>query len=154
MMSRAERRHAAKVAKHKPQRNDKRKCGTLVDKAIWNAGRDSFKRAFQSLKISADQQCIASEDAQKIVLDVGFLLYIVLRAMELDQIEPDEETKIGLDSMKQVLCDVQDFKAITQGQRAVLIDGMDYLDAISDVLSDEAAAVAWSHVSRVTGIKK
>lgn len=152
--SRAERRSAAKVAKHKPQRNDKRKCGTLVDKAIWNAGRDSFRKAFQTLKLSADQQCLASDDAIKIVLDVGFLLYVVLRGMELDQLEPDQETAQGLDDMKTVLCDVQDVGEITPEQRKVLIDGMDYLVALSDVLTDEASAVAWSHVSRVTGIKK
>lgn len=126
-----------------------------VGEAIIRAGEAVFSKAFLNLKQEADTQCIASDDLPQMVMNVGFLLYVIQRALELDQLEiEEEEARQGVEEMKQVLCDVQESNTITSAQRKTLMDGMDYLVALSEVVSIEARAVAWAHVSRVTGIKR
>jgi hypothetical protein len=153
-MNRAIRRAAAKHAKHKPTRRHKPLINP-VGEAIIRGGEAIFDKSFNQLKREADIQCIASDNLPLLVLNVGFLLYVILRGLELDQLEIDEEdTKVELEAMKDALMQVQETDAMTPANRKTLMDGMDTLVALSEVLSKEARAVAWAHVSRVTGIKR
>lgn len=141
-MNRAEARAAAKQARRpaKPQRS---RLNPVI-RAVIEA---DFKKRFSELKQAAEVQCLASDDATQIAADAGYLLFITLRALQLDQLElEDAEVVDGLALMGNALADVSAAGTITQQQREELVSGMDYLDALVQPLSKEAIAIAWHQV--------
>lgn len=143
-MNRAERRAQGKrktrVGAYKPRPL------LPIERAVIEA---DYKKRFSALKQAADIQCSASDDTTQIAGDAGYLLFIILRALQLDQLElEDAEVIDALALMGNALADVSEAGTITKEQRAELVAGMDYLDALLQPLSKEAIAVAWHQVDQ------
>lgn len=143
-LNRKQRRDAIKLAKRKPRKhNDK----TAINPVLCASFEAEFKKNFAILKIQAEQQCIAGNDPLKIAHNAGFLLFVTLRALTLDEMEIEEVEVIeALAIMGDVLGDIQSGQEIDRHQRAGLMTGMDYLDALVQTTSKEANAIAWRQV--------
>jgi len=141
-MNRAESRAAAKQAR-RPVKPKRSRLNPVIHAVI----EADFKKRFNALKQAAEVQCLASDDTTQIAADAGYLLFITLRALQLDQLEiEDAEVIDGLALMGNALADVSATGAITKEQRAELVTGMDYLDALIQPLSKEVIAIAWYQV--------
>lgn len=141
-MNRAERRAQGK-RKHRLHAAPERPLLPII-RAVIEA---DFKKRFATLKQAAEVQCLASDDTTQIAADAGYLLFITLRALQLDQFEiEDAEVIDGLALMGNALADVSAAGTISQAQRAELVTGMNYLDALMQPLSKESIAVAWHQV--------
>lgn len=106
-----------------------------------------FKARFAALKQAAEVQCLASDDTAQIAADAGYLLFITLRALEIEQFELEDTDVIdGLALMGNALADINEAGTITDEQRAEMVAGMDYLDALVQVLSKKALSYAWRQV--------
>lgn len=141
-MNRAEVRAAARQAR-KPMKRQGGKLNPVI-RAVIEA---DFKKRFSALKKSAEVQCLASDNTIQIAADAGYLLFITLRALQLDEFEiEDEEVINGLALMGNALADVSASGMISQEQRTELVTGMDYLDALVQPLSKESIAIAWYQI--------
>jgi hypothetical protein len=144
-MNRAMLREAKKAERRKPARQDKTSINPVL-RAVFEA---DLKKRFTTLKREAEQQCIASNDVNRVVYNAGFLLFITLRALEIDRFEiEDLEVVQSLAIMGAALGDMRLTEAIEPEARQSLITGMDYLDALVQVLSKEALALAWHQVDQ------
>lgn len=138
-----EQRRAAKRSGRRPARA-KRSTLNPVIRAVIEA---DFKAKFAALKQAAEVQCLASDDHVQIAADAGYLLFITLRALQLDQYEIEDADVIdALAVMGAALAEINEAGAITSIERCDLVTGMNYLDALVQVLSKEAIAVAWHQV--------
>lgn len=143
-MNRAETRAAARRAR-RPVKYARTKLNPVIRAVI----ESDFRLRFSALKQAAEVQCLASDDTTQIAADAGYLLFITLRALQLDQLElEDPEVINALALMGNALADVSEAGLISQQQRAELVGGMDYLDALLQPLSKEAIAVAWHQVDQ------
>lgn len=141
-MNRAESRAAARSAR-RPVKHARTKLNPVI-RAVIEA---DFRLRFSALKQDAEVQCLASDDTTQIAADAGYLLFITLRALQLDQFEfEDAEVIDALALMGNALADVSAAGVISQEQRAELVNGMNYLDALVQPLSKESIAVAWYQV--------
>lgn len=141
-MNRAETRAAARRAR-RPVKYARTKLNPVI-RAVIEA---DFKKRFRALKQAAEVQCLASDDTTQIAADAGYLLFITLRALQLDQFDlEDSEVIDGLALMGNALADVSAAGVISQEQRSELVTGMNYLDALVQPLSKESIAVAWYQV--------
>lgn len=144
-LSRADRRRMERSKNHKPRRNDKASFNPVIRAVIERDTREKFA----ILKGQAESYCIASNDVTQIVHSAGFLLFVTLRALNLDQLEiEDRDVCDALALMGLVLGDIRETETLTQEQRRALMDGMDILDALIQPLSKEALAVAWWDVEK------
>lgn len=126
-------------AKHKTARQDK----TALNPVLIASLEADFREKLTNLKLEADKHCIAGEDIKAIVYNCGFLLYVVIRAMNIEQFDIEEQDALeALREMGETLADIQTAQALSIDQRKVLMDGMDYLVAIMPHLSKEALAIA------------
>lgn len=138
-----EQRRAAKHRARRPARRERSKLNPVI-RAVIEA---DFKAKFTALKLAAEVQCLASDDAVQIAADAGYLLFITLRALELDQFElQDADVIEALALMGTALGDISEASAITGDQRNDLVTGMNYLDALVQALSKEAISIAWYQV--------
>ena len=107
----------------------------------------TYSQKFSDLKLQAQQHCLASDDTQMIAGKCGFLLFVTLRALEIDgyTIENDDVVQT-LALMGSVLGDLNELGTVTIEQRDELVLGMDYLDALVQALSKKSVAVAWYQI--------
>lgn len=141
-------REQRRAARRSARRAAKQERSTLnpVIRAVIEA---DYRAKFSKLKQAAEVQCLASDDTAQIAADAGYLLFITLRALELDQFElQDAEVIEGLALMGNAIADINEAGAIDAQQRAELVDGMDYLDALVQVLSKESIAIGWYQVEQ------
>lgn len=137
-----EQRRAAKRSGRQPDRRERQ-----VSQLMHSILDVDFKARFGALKTAAEVQCLASNDTAQIAADAGYLLFITLRALELDQFQiQDADVIEGLALMGNALADINEAGVITSDQRAELIAGMDYLDALVQVLPKKALSFAWRQV--------
>lgn len=128
-------------------RRKRRQPKPTLSPLIMAITRENYAQKFTLLKQQAEQHCLASEDTEMIAGTSGFLLFVTLRALHLDQYEiEDLDVLEALARMGNVLRDVYELGGITDQQRQRLVHGMDYLDALVQVLSKESVAVAWCQV--------
>lgn len=141
MMNREQRR-AAKRSARLPARRERQ-----VSQLMHSVLDVDFKARFAALKTAAEVQCLASDDTAQIAADAGYLLFITLRALEIEQFELEDTDVIdGLALMGNALADINEAGTITDEQRAETVAGMDYLDALVQVLSKKALSYAWRQV--------
>lgn len=137
-----EQRRAAKRGARRPARRERQ-----VSQLMYSVLDVDFKARFAALKQAAEVQCLASDDTAQIAADAGYLLFITLRALEIEQFElEDAEVIDGLALMGNALADINEAGTITDEQRAEMVAGMDYLDALVQVLSKKALSYAWRQV--------
>ena len=137
-----EQRRAAKRSARRPARRERQ-----VSQLMHSILDVDFKARFAALKTAAEVQCLASNDTTQIASDAGYLLFITLRALELDQYQiQDADVAEGLALMGNALADINEAGTITDEQRAEMVAGMDYLDALVQVLSKKALSYAWRQV--------
>ena len=137
-----EQRRAAKRGASRPARRERQ-----VSQLMHSVLDVDFKARFAALKQAAEVQCLASDDTAQIAADAGYLLFITLRALEIEQFElEDAEVIDGLALMGNALADINEAGTITNEQRAEMVAGMDYLDALVQVLSKKALSYAWRQV--------
>jgi hypothetical protein len=107
----------------------------------------TYAQKFSELKLQAQQHCLASDDTQMIAGKCGFLLFVTLRALEIDgYVIEDDDVIQALALMGSVLGDLNELGTIKDGQREELVLGMDYLDALVQALSKKSVAVAWYQI--------
>ena len=137
-----EQRRAAKRGASRPARRERQ-----VSQLMHSVLDVDFKARFAALKQAAEVQCLASDDTAQIAADAGYLLFITLRALEIEQFElEDAEVIDALALMGNALADINEAGTITNEQRAEMVAGMDYLDALVQVLSKKALSYAWRQV--------
>lgn len=137
-----EQRRAAKRGASRPARQERQ-----VSQLMHSVLDVDFKARFAALKQAAEVQCLASDNTAQIAADAGYLLFITLRALEIEQFElEDAEVIDGLALMGNALADINEAGTITNEQRAEMVAGMDYLDALVQVLSKKALSYAWRQV--------
>lgn len=144
-MNRKQRRahEKALTTKRKPGRQK----GETFNPVVAAVLEADCRHRFGELKRSAEVHCLASDDVQQIVYNAGFMLFITLKALELDGFDiEDMEVVEDLAAMGATIGNINEGAQITREQRESLVLGMDYLDALVQPLSQEAVALAWYKV--------
>ena len=133
-LSKSQRRALAKDEKKK-QRPARRKCSTVI-----NAVRHAvFRKYFEGLLITADGLCTSSDDTTDIAGVVGRLLFVIAKAVSLEEMEIEELDVIhSLRHMDSTLTHIAKTGDIDTQQRKDLLTGLEYLDALSRAVSTEA----------------
>ncbi len=133
-LSRSQRRALVKEEKKK-QRPVRRKSSSVI-----NAVRHAvFRKHFEGLFVTADGLCAASNDVTDIAGVVGRLLFVTAKAVSLDELEiEDPEVNRALACAEGTLTQIVKIGDIDSQQRAELLVGLDYLEALSRVVSIEA----------------
>ena len=148
-MNRTQRRRVERIESRTKsgRRKQPRQDSTAINPVITAVIEADCKAKFSKLKTDAEVHCLASDDAIQIAYNAGLLLFITLRALEIETFEIEDADVIeALAIMGSTLGDLNAAKAITQQQRDDLVTGMDYLDALVQPLSKEAVAIAWHQV--------
>lgn len=123
--------------------------GRRIASTTWNpvalaVGARNFRTEFHRLKVKADQLCIVSDNVPDICASAGRLLFVTLRALDLQELQIEETDAIDtLAIMGCALGDALEADRIDQLQRTALMAGMDHLVALTEVLSLESLGAAW-----------